>query len=211
MGLLDQLGGRLGGDVLQRILGGGGHAVAEPGSPDQQQFGQLLQQVPRDQLASLLGQVARLMEPGPSRDAVTPGVGGTNPLAALSGPAMTTVAAALLRHLAGGGTNPGGGMPDVIGSALASPGGVSGDGAGGLDALLAKIPGLTTTNPDQMDAHQVAALADYTRRNEPDAFGRALADVGQEAPSAIAPLLGDPGLSSLAGGLSRLLEARRKP
>ena len=213
MGLLDSIAGAIGGqsgggggNVLDRILGGGDHAVHQSGSPDQQQFGQAVQQVPRDQLAGIFGQTARQMDGQQYRDHVTPGVGGTNPLGMLKGPVMGLVAGALMKHLMGGNAAGGSGM---LGSVLGGAMGGGGGGRGGLGGLLGNIPGLTTSDPQQMDESQVAALADYTRQHDPDAYGRAMADVGHQEPGALGPLLGGQGLSSVAQQLSGLLSGRR--
>ncbi|MDB5297804.1 MAG: hypothetical protein JWO31_3787 [Phycisphaerales bacterium] len=230
MGLLDQLGSALGGQpsgggggggspvagVLGRILGGN-HDAQNPASPDGQQFGQMIQQVPRDQLAGVFGQAARGMDGQAYRDHVTPGAGGTNPLGMLKGPAMAMVAGALMKHLTGGGQQAGG-LSGMVSSALgggggAMGGGISGGGAaggmGGLGGLLGMVPGLQTTDPHQMDEHQVAALADYARQHHPDAFGQAMADVGHQNPSALGALLGNGGLSSVAQQLGGLLGGGR--
>ena len=218
MSLLDQLGSVLGGqpgpNVLDRILGGN-HSVHEGGSPDHQQWNQVIQQVPRDQLAGMFGQTARSMDGQQYRDHVTPGVGGTNPLGMLKGPAMAMVASALMRHLAGGsgraaGGGGAGGMAGILGSVLGGGGGPASGGMGGLGGLLGKIPGLNTTDPSQMDASQVAALSDYARQHNPDAFGQAMADVGHQDPSVLGPLLGNQGLSSAAQNLAGMVFGGRR-
>ncbi|HEX8915449.1 MAG TPA: hypothetical protein VF796_24060 [Humisphaera sp.] len=203
MGLVDALAGALGGGntggmPMGGMPGGGGGA-----SP----LGSLLHRLPLDQLSGLFGQTARNMDGQQYRDHVTPGVGGTNPLGMLKGPALAVVAGMLMKHLAGGrgaaAAGGGGGLGGMLGSVLGGGGGGGAAGMGGLGGLLSKIPGLQTADPHQMDPGQVAALADYARQHDPDAFGRAAAEAGRQDPDVLHALLGGHGvetLTRLAGG-----------
>ena len=210
MGLLDQ---------LSSVLGGGGGDQGGPhfgSSPAGQQWGQAVRGTPVDQLAGIFGHTARNVDPNQYRDHVTPGAGGTNPLGMLKGPALALVGGLLLKHMLGsrGGTSSGGGMGGglggMLGSVLGGQGGGGlgglmgggGGGAGALGGLLGRIPGLTTSDPNQMDPPQVAALADYARQNDPDAFGRAMAEAGHHDPGILHNLLGNQGMMMAAQQLS---------
>ena len=211
MGLLDQIGGMLGGggnqaggqNPLERILRGDAD-FSRHDSRDAQDFGQVVNRVPQDQLASVFGQAARDIDGPRYRDHVTPGVGGTNPLGMLKGAAMGMVATALIRHLLGGrGGGMGGAMTGAIGGLLGGAlgnraGGVGAGSGGGLGGLLGMVPGIRNADPNQMDEHDVAALADYTRQHDPDAFGRAMAEVGQRRPDALHAMLGNQGMAAAA-------------
>ena len=209
MGLLDQLSSVLG-NASQ-----GGQPFG--GSPAGQQWGHAVRNTPVDQLAGIFGHTARNVDPNQYRDHVTPGVGGTNPLGMLKGPALALVGGLLLKHMMGNrGGGMGGGLGGVLGSVLGGQagqggglgalgslmggagGGMGGGGGGALGGLLGRIPGLTTGDPNQMDPSQVAALADYARQNDPDAFGRAMAEAGHQDPGLLHNLLGDQGMMMAA-------------
>ena len=68
--------------------------------------------------------------------------------------------------------------------------------------MLSKIPGLSTTDPQQMDQNQVAALARYTQQNHPDIFGRAATQIGQNHPDLLHSFLGKAGLAIGAAALA---------
>jgi len=208
MGILDQLS-----SVLGNSNGGG----FDPNSQAAQQWGQHVQRTPIDQLAGIFGNTARNMDPNQYRDHVTPGVGGTNPLGMLKGPAMAMVASLLMRHLmkgsgggaggpmggmggAGGGGGLGGMLGSVLGGAMGGGGGMGSGGGtgGGLGGLLGRVPGLTTSDPNRMDEHQIASLMDYARQHDPDAFGQAMAEAGHQDPSILHNLLGNQGLMQAA-------------
>ena len=185
MGLLDQIGGMLnngggGGNPLERFMKGGPN-LDDP--HDRDHFGQMLGKTPPDQLSQVLGGAARNGDHDEYRQHITPGVGGTNPLGGLKGAAMTMVAGALMKHLTGG-----------------RAGGVG--GGGGLSSLAGMIPGLSNTDPNRMNDHDVASVAAYARQHDPDAFGRAAAEVGHKDPSVLSALMGNQGMASVAKGLA---------
>ena len=97
-----------------------------------------------------------------------------------------------------GGTNPlgglGGGMLGTLAGHLL--GGLGGGAAAG------SIPGVKTTNPSEMSEQDVAALADYMRRNHPEQFGKVAAQVGQENPGMLQKLMGHKMLLLAAAGLA---------
>lgn len=190
MGLLDQLGGMLGGDPQQAIgrMMGGGANFHDPQSGDHHAFGQMMGQASDDDLASTFSHAARGMDGQAYRDHVTPGVGGTDPLGRLGQGGLGAIAGALLSNLGGGqGQSSGGGMGSLVG----------------------RIPGLSQTDPNRMSSHDVPALADYTRQHHPDAFGRAAAQVGRKDPGVLQQLLGNPAMMSAAAALASKFMSKR--
>ncbi len=108
---------------------------------------------------------------------VAPAVGGgTNPMGGLESAALGMVAGALMSKLTGGGVS--------------------------QQSLLSRIPGLGTTDPQQMNAGQVAQVAQYAQQNHPDLFGQAAAQVGQQQPGLLGALMGHAGMSQAAMGLA---------
>ena len=99
------------------------------------------------------------------------------PFANLKGPALSMIASLLISHLTGGG-----------GYSPAS--------------LLSSVEGMQTTNPGQMDATQVARLAQYTQQNHPDLFGSIAAQLSQQSPGLLGNLLGNAGLAAGAKTLA---------
>ena len=210
MGLLDQLGGMLNdkggaggggggqpdlGALLGRLRGGNAN-LNDHSSEDAQHFGRMVQGAGHDDLASTFGHAARQVDEHEYREHITPGAGGTDPLGGLGGGALGTLASSLLGNLARG-------------KAGGSAGG-GGAAGGGLGSLLGQIPGLGSTDPNRMSKHDVATLADWTRRNDPDAFGRSAAEVGQKDPSVLQSLLGNKAMMSAAAGLAMKFLSQRK-
>ena len=187
MGLLDQLGGMLGGGDPQQALGrimGGNANFNDPHSQDRTALHGMLGHASDDDLTSTFSHAARNMDGAAYRDHVTPGVGGTDPLGGLGQGGLGAIAGALLGNL----------------------GGRSGGGTGGL---LGKIPGLSHTDPNRMSSQEVAALADYTRQHHPDAFGRAAAQVGRQDPNLLQQLMGNPAMMSAAMALASKFMSKR--
>ena len=169
MGLFDQLAGAVGGmQQLQRMANGDGN-YHDPNSQDVQAVSTAVQQAPPDVVQDAFSQAARQMDPGQYSEHVTPGVGGTNPLGSLSQGALSTIAGTLLSSLAG-------------------------SRGGALGNLTQLIPGLGTTNPQQMSPQDVATMATYMQRNHPEAFGQATAQIGQQQPDLLHSLLGNKAL-----------------
>jgi hypothetical protein len=199
MGLLDQLGGLLGGhEHIERLANGQGN-FDDPNSPDHQRFGQMLGHADPQDLQAAVTNAAGQVDPQEYANHVTPGVGGTDPLGSVGRGGLSTIAGALLGSITGhgapGASQSGGGM-------LSGLLGGGGGGGGGLGGLMNMIPGLRTTDPNQMDSSQVAALADYARRNHPEAFGRAAAQIGQQDPGLLHKLLGNKFMMATAAGLA---------
>lgn len=174
MSLLSQLGSLFGGQDAQRMAGGQGD-FQNPDSPDMQRMHAMLSRTDPQQSQQAFAQAAQQMDPQEYAQHITPGMGGTNPLGGLGAGGLGTIASTLMQHLTGGGM------------------------AGGL---LSRIPGLSTTDPRQMDANQVAALARYTQQNHPDIFGRAAAQIGQQQPDLLHSFLGKAGLAIGAAALA---------
>ena len=91
-------------------------------------------------------------------------------------------------------------------------------GAEGVDAvfdraplgdLINMIPGLQTTNPQQMSPNDVAILADHLRQHNPDAFGKAATEVGRKDPDLLQELLGNKALMLGAAALAAKLLSDR--
>jgi hypothetical protein len=175
MSLLNEIGSMFSGQDAQRIAAGNGN-FQDPNSPDTQQFQNALPQADQGQLAQVFGQSAQQMNPQEYAEHITPGAGGTNPLAGIGRGGLATIASTLMQHLTGSGL------------------------AGGL---LGRITGLNTTNPQQMDENQVAALSRYTQQNHPDIFGRVAAQIGQQKPDLLHSFLGKAGLAIGAAALAR--------
>jgi len=199
MGLLDQLGSMLGGhQEVERLANGEGN-FEDPNSPDHDRFGQMLGHASPEDLQASVRQAAERIETQDYTDHVTPGVNGTNPLGMVGQGGLSTIAStimgSLMHHGSGGGTGMFGG----------------GGGGGGFGSLMNMIPGLRTTDPNQMDASQVAVLADYARRNHPDAFSHAASQLGQQNPSLLQHLLGNKFMMMAAAGLAtKFLSSRFK-
>src|SRR5947209_17016162 len=144
MGLLQQIGSMIGGGDLQRWSSGQGN-FDDPNSPDHQNFQNVVAQADPSHVQQVFSQAAQQMNPQEYSNHITPGVGGTNPLGALGAGGLGSIASALLGGLMNNGYNTG--------------------------SLISRIPGLRTTNPNQTDPQQVAAVAQYTQQNHPDIFG----------------------------------------
>ena len=175
MGLLQNLGSMLGGSGAMENLAAGRGDFSDASSNDHQNFQNMVGQAQPGILGSIFSHTAQQMDPQEYSNHVTPGVGGTNPLGALGGGGLATIATALISRLGGG---------------------------GGAGSLLSKIPGLNTTDPQQMNADQVASVARYTQQNHPDIFGQAAADVGQQRPDLLHSMLGKAGLALGAAALA---------
>ena len=162
---------------LESMFGGGTQqpSAPPPGSPDPQQLQQMLSQMNPQQLQQIFSQAAQQMNPQDYAQHITPGAGGTNPLGGLGSGGLSTIAATLIQHLGG---------------------------SGGTGGLLSRIPGLQTTDPNQMDENQVASLAKYTQQNHPDVFGRVAAQLGQQQPGLLNSFLGKAGLAVGAAALA---------
>ena len=119
------------------------------------------------------------MDPQAYAQHMSGGAGGASPFSGLERTALTMVATSLMSKLTGGG--------------------------GGLSpqSLLSRIPGLGTTDPSQMNAGQVAQVAQYAQQNHPAQFGQAAAEVGQQQPGLLGTLLGHAGLSQGAQALAQ--------
>jgi hypothetical protein len=124
-----------------------------------------------------MAHAARRVDPQEYYEHITPGVRGTDPLGALDGGTLSTLASRLLGSLTGG------------------------DGAD-PDQLRQRVSGLHTADPRRMSAQEVAGLGDCLRRHHPEAFGRAAAQLGREEPGPLEQLLGNKALMLAAAGLA---------
>jgi hypothetical protein len=175
MSLLSELSSVFSGLDAQRMAAGQGN-FQDPNSPDMQQLQRVLPQADQGQLQQVFSHAAQQMNPQDYSDHITPGAGGTNPLGSVGKGGLATIASTIMQHL--------------------SSGGIAGN-------LLSRITGLNTTNPQQMDENQVAALSRYTQQNHPDVFGRVAAQLGQQQPSLLHSFLGKAGLAIGAAALAK--------
>jgi len=177
MGLLDQIIGTLGGQEPVERLAREEANFDDPQSPDFEHWNHLVGAAPPEEVQDVLAHAAQRVDPQEYYEHITPGVRGTDPLGALGGGALGTLASRLLGSLTGG---------------------ESGD----PDQLRQRVPGLHTADPQQMSPQEVASLADYLRQHHPEAFGRAAAQLGREEPGLLQQLLGHKFLLMAAAGLA---------
>jgi hypothetical protein len=178
MALLQDIAATIGSDDLKRLSSGQAD-FDTPDSSDQQSLQDLLKHIDTSKLQQIFAQTAEQTDPQEYSDHVTPGVGGTNPLGNLSGPALASIATILIGALKNAGAN---------------------SGAGG--SPLAKVPDLQTTDPQKMDPDDVAAVARYTQQNQPAAFGKAAAQVAQQQPALLHSFMGKAALALGAAALA---------
>jgi hypothetical protein len=177
MGLLQQLGSMIGGEDQVRNMASGQGNYSDPSSQDHQSFQNMVSQAQPGILSQIFSHVAQQTPPQEYANHVSPAAGGASPFGSLGSGGLSMIASALLGKLmSGGGYN--------------------------ASSLLSKIPGLRTTDPNQMDPNQVAAVARYTQQNHPDLFGQAAAQVGQQQPSLLHSFLGKAGLAVGAAALA---------
>jgi hypothetical protein len=184
MGLLDQIIGKLGGQEPVERLAREEADFEDPQSPDFAHWNELVGAAPPEAVQDAMTRAAQRVDPQEYYEHITPGVRGTDPLGALGQGALGTLAGRLLESLTGG-------------------------HGGDLDQLRQRVPGLHTADPQRMSPQEVASLADYLRRHHPEAFGRAAAQLGREAPGLLQQLLGNKALMLAAAGLAAKFLADR--
>ena len=187
MGLFDQIASAIGGaQPLQRMENGQAN-LHDPSSPDSQALNQVVRSAPADVTQEAFAQAAQQVNPQAYQEHITPGAGGTDPLGMLDRGSLGTIAGTLLNSL------------------QRSQGG----GAGALGQLQQVIPGLNVNNPQQMSPAVVAELANYMRQNQPEAFGQAASQIGQQQPDLLHSLLGNKALMIGAALLgAKILQSR---
>ena len=184
MGLLQELAESLGGDNLKRLSTGQGN-FEDQNSPDQNALQEMIRKIDPKQLQQVFGKTAQQVNPEEYSDHVTPGVGGTDPLGKLGAGGLGTIASVLLSRLKEAGAAVGTGQSDV--------------------------PGVKTTDPKQMSADEVAAMASYAQQNHPEAFGKAATDISQKQPALLHSFFGKAALAVAAAALaSHLIKPDRK-
>ncbi len=186
MGLLDTLTAALGGGTaggapggqqqVQQIAAGQGD-FADPASPDHAGLAAMVQHAPPGALSQIFSQVAGGMGQQQYAAHINPPGGGPGPMGGLESAALSMVATTLIAKLTGGGGYT-------------------------QSSLLSAIPGLGTANPAQMNAQQVAQVAQYTQQNHPDLFGQAAAQVAQQQPGVLGALMGHAGMAQGAMALA---------
>jgi hypothetical protein len=141
----------------------------------------LINKAPPHALQDAFTQAAQQVPADEYREHIMPGLGGTDPLGSLARGALPVIAGALINAYLNSRRAPSG--APTTGGAPFPTGPTSGTGGmGGLGDLINMLPGLQTTNPQQMSPNDVAILADYLRQHHPDAFGKAATDVGRQDP-----------------------------
>jgi len=184
MGILQELSESLGSENLQRLSAGQGN-FDNQNSPDLDALSEMIKKLDPNQLQQVLGKSARQIDPEDYSDHVTPGVGGTDPLGKLGAGGLGAIASVLLSRLKEAGA--------------------------ATDAQQGKSPSLPTTDPKQMNADEVAAMARYAQQNHPDAFGKAAAEIGQKQPALLHSFLGKAALAITAAALaSHFIKPDRK-
>jgi hypothetical protein len=142
-------------------------------STDQATMQDWIKKIDPEKLKGVFAQATQQVDPKEYSDHVTPGVNGTDPFGKLKAGGLGAIAGILLNHLRQAGAQP------------------------------AQIPGVQTSDPEQMDAEQVAAAARYAQQNHPDAFGKAAAQIGQEKPDLLHSFLGKAGMALAAAVLAK--------
>jgi hypothetical protein len=227
---MEELGGMLGNDQNVQRMANGQANFNDPNSPDHDHLDKMLSHASPDELQSAIGQATQQSNPDEFADHVTPGVNGTNPLGDVGKGGLSTIANALVSQLTGGGSGAPGGGQGLLGGLLGGGGG-GGGGGGILSSILGggggggifgggnagnaapaggAIPGVRTLDPNQMDESQVAALAEWMRRNHPEAFNRAATQIGQQNPSLLSKLLNNKMLMIAAAGLAAKIFMNRR-
>jgi hypothetical protein len=194
----------LSGDFLQRLAGGN----MEPAQPnDQRDMGQLIGGVPQDEFQQHTMNALSQVDPREYQDHVTPGVGGTNPLGGLGKGLLGSLAGSLVGNMLG--NQMGGGMGSLAGSLAGSVmgGQMAQGGIGGLANML----GLSHTDPQQMNEHDVAKLAAHAQQNNPGALAATAAQY-QDRPDILHSILGNKALLMAGAGLAAgVMSGQLKP
>jgi hypothetical protein len=152
------------------------------GASDQSTLQDWIKKIDPEKLKEVFAESTHKVDPQEYSDHVTPGVNGTDPFGQLKAGGLGAIAGILLGHLRQAGVQP------------------------------AQIPGVQTTDPNQMDGEQVAAAARYAQQNHPEAFGKAAAQVGQEKPDFLHSFLGKSAMALAAAALAKhFINIDRKP
>jgi hypothetical protein len=175
MGLLQEITDVIGGDNLKRLSAGKGN-FDQPDSADQDSLQEMIKNIDPKKLDQIFGRTAQQVDPEDYSDHITPGAGGTNPLGNVGAGGLATIASVLLSRLK--------------------------EASAGGPPAIDKVPGLQTTDPKQMDADDVAAMARYTQQNHPEAFGKAATQISQQQPALLHSFLGKAALALTAAGLA---------
>jgi hypothetical protein len=182
MGIFEQITSALGGaEPIERFAAQRAN-FDDPKSRDFEHWNQMIGAAPPEYAEEAFTKAARDVDPQEYADHITPGVRGTDPLGEIGKGGLGTVAGALLRHLGGG---------------------------GGLGNLTDMIPGLRNTDPNRMSPDEVARMAEYMRRHNPEAFGRAAQQIGRQQPGLLQQLLGNKGLLLAGAALAAKVMADR--
>lgn len=140
---------------------------------DVQNWNQMVGSAPADKFGSAATQAIQQVTPEEYYQHTQPGVGGTDPLGALSS-----------QHRGG-----------LLGSIMGAL------GSKGISPQQAQQgAGLPSLDPSKMDAGQLAQLTQWVQRNHPEVIGQA-AQQHKDQPNVLGGLLGNKALQMLAVGL----------
>jgi hypothetical protein len=178
MGLLQEITASIGGENLKRFSAGNAN-VDDPNSPDLAHMQEMIKNLDPDQLQQLFAKAVQKVNPQEYSDHVTPGAGGTNPLGSLTSAGLGSIAAVLVNCLK-----------------------KSASGGGAAESPLEEVPGLQTTDPKEMNADDVAAVARYAQANHPEAFGQAATQIAQKQPALLHSFMGKAALAIGAAALA---------
>lgn len=173
MGLFDQIGDALGGEGLQKFLGGTAN-FDDPNSEDHRQFEGMIRNANQADLQQVFEQSAHKVNSDEYAQQMS---SGNAAFSTLGKGGLNTIASTIIRYLSGAGQN--------------------------STSLLSRVPGLRTDVPEEMDAAQVSALAQYTQKNHPGVFGQVAAHLGKLDPGLLKSFLGSGAMKAAASGLAQ--------
>lgn len=173
MGFFDQIGGIPGGEELQKLVGGTAN-FDDPNSEAHRQFEGMIRNANQADLQQVFEQSAHKVNSDEYAQQMT---SGTSSLSSLSKGGLNAIASIIMRYLSGAGQN--------------------------STSLLSRVPGLRTDVPEEMDASQVSALAQYTQKNHPGVFGQVAAHLGKLDPGLLKSFLGSGAMKEAASGLAQ--------
>ena len=141
--------------------------------PQFDDWNQMVGAAPREKFQGAATQAVRQLNPQEYYDHTQSGVGDTDPLGSLASGQRAGLAQTLIGALLGQGLG---------------------------QSEISRAAGLSNLDPQQMTPHELAGLAQYMQREQPDALAQAAAD-NQNEPGLLESLLGNKALLALAAGL----------
>ncbi len=191
-------------DFLEQLAGGG---MPPQQAAQQPEMHQLIQNAPPQAFQQQVTQALQQTPPQEYQDHVTPGVGGTNPLGNLGKGMLGSLAGSLIGNMLG--NQMGGGAGSLAGSLAGSV--LGGQAAQGGLGNLVNMLGLSHSDPQQMNADDVAKLAAHAQQNNPGALAATAAQY-QNQPDVLHSILGNKALLMAGAGLAAgVLSGQLKP